>query len=82
MEDVKKKIEYLEAIPLIQQRLLFEGKQLENDNTLEFYKIQSEYTIQLVLRLRGGVPMDVPIALKKTGTTSSKLITPFEFSGR
>ena len=36
-------------------RLLFGGHQMENDKTLEFYGIEVDDTIHLVLRLLGGM---------------------------
>jgi len=52
LAEVKKKIEETENIPVNEQRLFFNNKQLADNKTLKDYKIEEEDTIQLVLRKR------------------------------
>nr|XP_047140271.1 ubiquitin-like [Hydra vulgaris] len=51
---LKKEIEDKQHIPVDQQRIVYQGKQLEDNNTLGYYEISDNADLHLVTRLRGG----------------------------
>ena len=58
IEEVKETINSRDGIPVNQQRLIYQGKQLDNDQTLSDYNIQENSTIHLVLQVKGGESYD------------------------
>ncbi|CAJ0930403.1 unnamed protein product, partial [Mesorhabditis belari] len=54
VERIKEKVEEKEGIPPPQQRLIFAGKQMNDDKTATDYKIVGGSVLHLVLALRGG----------------------------
>lgn len=53
IERIKQAIQVMNHTPIEQQRLVFAGRQLEDDRTLSDCGIHTECTLHLVLRLRG-----------------------------
>ena len=51
---VKKKIQAKEGIDPNQQRMIFGGKQLADEQKISDYNLEAGSTIHMVLQLRGG----------------------------
>ncbi|XP_034026160.1 ubiquitin-like protein ISG15 [Thalassophryne amazonica] len=54
VSNLKKKVQCKEGVPVDQQRLIYEGKQMEDCELLSYYNVKHLTTIQMTLRLRGG----------------------------
>ncbi|XP_043924315.1 polyubiquitin-like [Protopterus annectens] len=66
--DFKRKVQQLEQVPVDQQRLIYEGSQLENGKKLGDYNIRPETTMFLNLRLRGGNPLQASVFILQLWT--------------
>ena len=52
---LKQNLQEKEGIAVDQIKLIYNGKQLADDNSLESYKIEAGKTVHMVLTLRGGM---------------------------
>lgn len=55
VERIKERVEEKEGIPPPQQRLIFSGKQMNDEKTAADYKVTGGSVLHLVLALRGGM---------------------------
>lgn len=53
IDDLKMKVQVAEGLPISQQRIIYAGRQLEDERNLADYGIQNYATISLVTKLRG-----------------------------
>ena len=58
ISQIKNIIEYNENIPSDEIRLIFAGKQLEDQYTLGYYNILKDSTIHIIQRLKGGMMVE------------------------
>jgi len=52
---IKERLEEKEGIPPEQQRLIFSGKQMNDEKSANDYKVKGGSVLHLVLALRGGI---------------------------
>jgi len=55
VSELKNTIERIDQTPFDQQRLVYNGKQLEDDRTLDYYGVKEHTVIHIILRIRGGM---------------------------
>lgn len=55
VSEVKSMIEKIDQTPFDQQRIIYNGKQLEDDRALDYYNIQKDSVLHIILRIRGGM---------------------------
>jgi hypothetical protein len=55
VSELKELIEKQNQTPFDQQRLVYNGKQLEDERTLDYYNITQDTVVHIILRIRGGM---------------------------
>jgi uncharacterized glyoxalase superfamily protein PhnB len=53
--ELKDTIERVDQTPFDQQRIIYNGKQLEDERTLDYYDIKQDSIVHIILRIRGGM---------------------------
>ena len=85
---IKMKVQDLESVSVDQQRMVFAGRVLEDEQTLAHYNIQKESTIHLILRLRGngnsikqddGLPIPEYAPNESTIPSNTRFIVKFPY---
>jgi len=69
---LKRMIQNTEGIPAEEQRLVYGGRQLHDDNSLSEQHISKDSTLHLVLRLRGGAPKKKKKTMRGSSPRMSK----------
>ncbi len=64
VESIKNKMLELDGVPVEEQRILFNCKELEDQTTLESLQINDRDNFDLNLKLLGGIGTDVPEHLR------------------
>lgn len=73
IKSVKEMLRQVDGVPVDHQRLLYAGKQLEDERTIGDYSIKKESTFHLTCRLRGGGGNDPKLDPKAEGTRQETL---------
>lgn len=55
VSELKELIEKQDQTPFDHQRLVYNGKQLEDERTLDYYNITQDTVVHIILRIRGGM---------------------------
>jgi hypothetical protein len=55
VSELKDTIERVDQTPFDQQRIVYNGKQLEDERTLDYYDIKPNTIVHIILRIRGGM---------------------------
>jgi hypothetical protein len=74
VHEIKSRIQNIEGIPPDQQRLVVDGRQLEDDRVIADYGVTSSSVIHLVLRLRGGGPVQPEMGIAAGGLIKQTIV--------
>jgi len=74
VSEIKDSIQAKQGTPPDQQRLIYDGRQLEDDRTIADYGIASGCTVRVVLRLRGGGPVETEMGIAAGGLIKQTIV--------